>query len=602
MKKTNYKILQTKKEITDLIALLYRVGKFVIDLETTSLETHSESIKIVGAGFCIKPGQAFYIPFNSELSLDDIIEEIRIPLEDPNLPKIGQNIKYDARVLNRFGVQLRNIEMDTMVAHYCLFSDKYSHALDEMCMNHLGHIKIRTKSVMPKGMTMWDFDITKVGTYCMEDTDYTFRLYDYYSYLFTLPEHEYAKNVFLTLENKITPILLKMECNGVTIDRKIISDLKEEVISSITRLRREIDSVAGYEIVTTNPRQIGRLIHDDLKLFEKRGIKVKKTASGLLSTSAKTLELIKDEPIVGNILACKKLNKLLSTYIEPIPEAISSFTGRLHCSFNQHITNTGRLSSSSPNLQNIPQREELGRRIRKAFISRFPGGKILSADYSQQELRLLAHFSGEPSLLESFRDGKEDIHINTASFIYNIDKSAVDKAKRDQIKTVTYGLLYGMEAQKLSQTLNIQVEEAQVLLDKYMSKMTYVSKWISESRKFLQKYGYLESISGRRRYLPKIFSPVRFIRAAALREGPNMAIQGSAGDQVKEAMIQIDRYLEDKKSLLIMQVHDELVFDVHPDEVGIIDKDITNIMINAIPLTVPMEVSAHYAQCWGEAH
>lgn len=605
--KVDYKIVRTRKGISDLLSYVYRYPVLCTDLETTSLETHSESIEIVGAGFCVKPAESFYIPFldnTTEFNKQYILDAIQPVLEDNNLPKIGQNIKYDYRVFNRFGINIKNIKMDTMVAHYCLFSDKFGHALDEMCLNHLGHIKIRTKSVIPskkKGTsdpTMADSPVEVVSQYCCEDVDFTYRLYEYYSYLLTLPEFAYAKKLFDNLENPLTPILAKMECNGVHINRKVLSVLKEELIDSISRLKRDINEIAGFEVTLTNPGQIGELLYNQLGLF--KGLRIKPTKTGKLSTTEKTLSLVKSNPVVGNILQVKKLNKLLSTYVEPIPESISLFDDKLHASFNQHITNTGRLASSNPNLQNIPKREAIGERIRGAFVSRFVEGKILSADYSQQELRLLAHLCLEPSLVEAYKRG-EDVHTNVASTIYNVDKAAVTKDQRNKTKTINYGLIYGMEYQKLSAELSITEEEAQHLIESYMSKLQNVAEFIKDSRKFLSTHGYVETMSGRRRYIPKVFSPIKYIRAAALREGPNMRVQGSAADQVKTAMIQIDPFLDGKKSKMIMQVHDELVFDVHPDELDILPT-ILDIMRNAMPLVVPMEVDGRFGNSWQDAH
>jgi len=615
MTNLNYKIIRKKSELSELVSYLYRNESFCTDLETTSLETHSDKIKIVGAGFSVKPREAFYIPFNdptAEFSIEDIISAISVPLEDENLGKIGQNIKYDYRVYSRFGIKIKNIKMDTMVASYCLFCDKVSHKLDEMAMNHFGHIKIRTKSVIPakkpkkrgepkaESPTMLDSPVNMVGVYCMEDVDFTMRLYEYYSYLFTLPENEYARKLFNEIESKLTPILAEMECNGVSIDTRVLSELKEELISSINILKSQINDIAGKEITITNANQIGELVYNQLNLFDKRGIKVKKTKTGKLSTNEKTLKLIKDEPVVGNILQVKKLNKLMSTYVEPIPEAISKYDKMLHASFNQHVTSTGRLASSDPNLQNIPKREALGERIRGAFVSRFENGKIASFDYSQQELRIMAHLSQEPSLVTAYNNNK-DVHITVASSIFGVAEDKVTKDQRNKTKTINYGLIYGMEAEKLSNELGITVEEAKALIEQYMSKMTHVSSWIKESRTYLSKHGFVSTLTGRRRYIPKVFSPIRFIRAEALREGPNAIVQGTAADQAKISMIGIDKYLKSLRSKMIMQVHDELVLDVHPSEESILP-DITEIMRNAIVLSVPMEVDGRLGKSWKDAH
>lgn len=598
--KLNYQIVRTEKELADLVSLLYRYGRFVIDLETTGLATHTKDIKIVGAGFSLREREGFYVPFNYKLDPDYILKTIKVPLEDSSLGKINQNIKYDYRVLNRYGINLQNIEFDTMVASYCLFSDKFSHALDEMCLNHLGHIKIRTKSVIPKNGTMMDSPIEDIATYCLEDTDYTYRLVNYYKRLFELPEYAYAKKLFYDIELKVLPILCKMECDGVALDTTVLFRMKEEIIETINKLKKDIDTIAGEEVSLTKPAQIGHILYEKLKLFDKLDKKPKKTKTGKYATNEKALSILKAEPIVGSILQVKKLNKLLSTYVEPLPLAISDWDNLLHASFLQHITSTGRLSGADPNLQNQPKRDEIGKEIRAAFVSRFDLGKILSCDYSQQELRILAHKSGEPSLIEAFKANK-DIHIAVASAMYKIPEDQVSKAKREAIKTIQYGIIYGMEYEQLAVRMNITTAAAAQLMADYMSKMTHVSEFLNSVKKFLSKHGYVENSFDRRRYLPGIYSPIGYKRAAALREGPNMAIQGDAADITKRAMREVSKYLEDKRSLLILQVHDELVLDLYPSE-EYIKEDILDIMKNVVDLKVPMVAEGKIANNWMEAH
>lgn len=620
MKNLKYQILRTKREVEELISLIVRNGKFVVDLETTGLETFSPEIKIVGIGASIKSGEAYYVPFNdpnwsNELGSDvevstALLDIFKGVLEDPCIGKIGQNIKYDCRVFRKHGVKVAGIIFDTLLASYCLFSDKCKHSLDDMSMNHFGHMKIRTKSVIPKKKkkkgeapaTMWDAPIDDVAIYCMEDVDFTFRLYEYFSILLNSPGNENPKKIFEEIEMKLYPIIIEMECNGVKIDVEPINKIREELIATSTQLKKEICDTAGWEVSLTKPADVAKLIYDDLKLFEKRGIPVRFTKTRKRATTQKVFAIVADDPTVAKILTIKKMNKLLSTYVDGIPREISKLTGKVHASFNQHSTSTGRLSSDSPNLQNIPQREEVGKRIRGAFVSSFENGKIISADYSQQELRILAHLSGEPVLIDTYKNN-EDAHIRVAAKIYNVEESKVTKTQRDYCKTINYGLIYGMGEKKLSETLSITSEEALALIETYLGKMTHVAAYIKSTEKFCMKHGYTETMYGRRRYLPNVFSYMKFTKLEALREGVNHTVQGSGADQVKMAMIRLDKYLTDsnKKSKLIMQVHDEIVIDVHPDEVGI-TKEVSEIMSNVGQLSVPMLAEAKLGNSWKDAH
>lgn len=379
MTKKNYQILRNKKEIEDLVSLLYRHDKFCHDFETTSLETHSGHLKIVGCAFAVNPNAIYYIPFNDPnmgLNEQEIIDIIRGPIEDENIKKIGQNLKYEYRVWNKFGVTLRNIYIDTMIASYCLFCDKFSHALDEMTLRLLGHIKIRTahviaaeiespiveeevivvdakgkkkkakkkKKVKKTDKTMMDSPIEIVAEYCCEDVEYTFRLANYYEYLFSLPENANAFLNYRTIERPLISVLSKMECNGVNLDLRCLSDLKDSIIDSIQSIKIRIDEVAGFELSITKAADIAKVVYDQLDLFNKNNIVPKKTKSGKLATNEKVLTKIEHEPFIKDILEVKKLNKLVNTYLKPIPAKVSTYTNKLHCNFLQHITTTTRLA------------------------------------------------------------------------------------------------------------------------------------------------------------------------------------------------------------------------------------------------------------------
>ena len=617
-KKTNYQILRTKKQVEDLVCLLVRSGKFVVDLETTGLDTFMSHLQIVGIGFCFKANEAYYIPtnlleLNTELNTDNptgaLLDILRPVLEDPGLGKIGQNIKYDCRVFRKYGLRVNGIVFDTMLASYCLFSDKVKHSLDDMSMYHLGHIKIRTKTLIPsrkskKGepkLTMMDAPVDQVGIYCMEDVDYTFQLYRYFEYLLNLPSYAAAKKLFEKIELPLYPVIIDMECQGVKVDTNVTSSIKEEVVTILSSLKKQVCETAGWEVSVTKPVDIAKLIYDDLKLFEKRNIPIRFTKTKKRATDQKVLSLVQDDPTVEKILVIKKMNKLLSTYVDGIPREISDITGRVHTSFNQCVTSTGRLSSDSPNLQNIPIRTEIGKKLRGAFVSSFDSGQLLSADYSQQELRILAHMSGEPVLIETYKNN-QDAHIRTAAMIYKVAEEAVTKKQRDYCKTINYGIIYGMQAKKLSEELGIPENEAEQLLHEYLKNMTHVASYLESTKRFLEKHGYTETMYGRRRYLPGVYSFLRFTKYDAYREGMNHTVQGSGADQVKMAMIKIASFLSDKESKLVMQVHDEVVCDMHPGELHLA-KDIKLIMETIDPnLRVPLIADAKLGKSWMDAH
>ncbi len=624
LKTLNYRTLKNPDEISNLSSELIRNKEFVVDLETTGLDTHAPDLEIVGAGFCFKEEEAYYIPmFDGDVNhTQRNLDILRDCLEDDSLLKIGHNIKYDCRVLRRYGVNVKGIYFDTMLASYCLNCDKTAHNLDDLTLNAFGHIKIRTKSVIPKSLpgpkvrkkkgepapvkrkpSMKDAPMEQVAIYCMEDVDYTFRLYKYFSYLLNLPANADGKKIFWDIEMPILPIIIDMECSGVHIDTSVLDKLKEQIIKSSTEIKKQISEAVGWEPVLTKPDDIAKIIYDDLKLYEKKNLPIKFTKTRKRATTAKALALIADHPVVQNIQMIKGNNKLISTYVNGIPKKISPIDNKVHASFNQHITSTGRLSSSEPNLQNIPARTEIGKTIRGAFVSRFDGGKILSADYSQQEMRILAHVSGETLLIEAFLNG-EDPHTNVASQLFSTPKDQVQKPQRDKCKTINYGIIYGMQADKLASELTVSRDEAEHLLWQYRSKMTHVDAYIKDTENFLRKNGYTKTMYGRKRYLPDIFSYMKFLKLAALREGVNHTIQGSGADQVKMAMRKVRSKLDDMQalSILILQVHDEIVIDVHPTELKVIKDPIVKIMQEVDKLAVPIVADAHFGASWRDAH
>jgi DNA polymerase I len=606
----NYIIVNTTEDLNTLANTLNNLSEFVFDLEATGLATHSEEIRIVGIGFCWQEGIAYYVPFNGSLKEKDILDAIRPSLENETIGKIGHNVKYDTRLLNRFSIDVKNISFDTMVASYCIYGDRIKHNLDDLTLHHLNHIKVRTKTLIPKksktnpNPSMMDCDFTQVGIYCCEDVDYTYRLALVFRKILNQPNNSTAKDLFYEVDMPLVYVLNKIECEGIKLDVNKLYELRDIVSAKLITLQKEVNSLAGRELSLTRPVDIGTCLYEEQKVQDKLKVKIPKTASGQLSTAAATLDTLKDEPIVAKIIEYKFYTKLMSTYINPLPEYISKHTGLLHPFFSQTRTATGRLSCSEPNVQQQPSRSEIGRRIREAFISRYEGGQILAVDYSQAELRILAHMGQEQVFINAFLND-EDVHIAVASeVVYEVPKEQVTKPQRTACKTVNFGLLYGMRAKKLAATLGIEVHEAQTILNKYMGKMSGLKSFLDNSRETLKQKGYTENYFGRRRYIPKIYSEDQLDQWSAEREGANNIIQSTNADMIRLAMVRIQQYLDDNnlKSKMILQVHDELVFDVHPDELDIIFPAVKNIMENIVNFNVLMKTDGKYADNWSLAH
>lgn len=605
-----YVILTKRNELDSVLSGIEQAGEVVVDLETTSLATHSKDIKIVGIGLCYDNNTAFYIPQNhkdQEISLEDV----KPVLEDSNVAKIGHNIKYDARVFNRFGVNLKNIIFDTFVASYCLHGDRIRHNLDDLTLDHFNHVKIRTKDVIPRkskklpNPTMLDSPIEKVAVYCCEDVWYTFKLYKELKRILRLPYNQAAFKLFYDIELPLLPVLIDMECTGVAIDPEKIVELNNKFEDLARQEKDLVDKALGRELIISNPNDISKAIYEELKIQDKLGVVIKMTPTGKFSTSKDTLNSLKKDGFVNSILNIKKLMKLTKTYMSSFPEYISGHTGLIHTFFNQCRTSTGRLSSSEPNLQNQPSRDELGREIRSLYVSRWKGigGKILAADYSQAELRILAHIADEQVLADIFnRDG--DAHLGVASKIYNKAEDQVSKSERTFTKTINFGLIYGMGPKKLGVELSIPEPDARVLMDRYLGTMKGVKKFITDSEKFLKEHGFTETFFGRRRYISKVYSGDKLDKWAAAREGMNHRVQGTNADMIKIAMSKIYQEFNrlGLKSKIVLQVHDELVIDTHPDELEIVKKTVVELMENVVKFVVPLKVGAEYGDSWLDAH
>jgi len=614
-KKHEYFILSKKEEITDLLKQLKKSRKFVFDTETTSVDPRNA--QLVGLSFSFSSGTAYYIPVRDtkievplDLAFDNFVQEnikISFPVdeiinlfkpifEDSTILKIGQNIKYDILVLSNYGIEVNGIDFDTMVAGYIARSDG-EHNMDALAKEYLGYQTISFDDLIEgkKDFDIRTLSIDKLGNYSAEDADVTFQLSE------VLRNKISAQNM-LDLSHKIEfpliKVLASMENKGIAIDFKFLKILSTKLEKELVIIKSDIFKIAGEEFNINSTQQLATILFDVLKLPP-----VKKTKSGF-STDAGVLERLRNaHPIIVKLLDYRQFTKLKSTYIDAIPELVDSRTGRVHTSFNQTVASTGRLSSSRPNFQNIPIRTEIGREIRKAFIPENNNMKILSADYSQIELRIMAHISGDEAMLEAFR-AKEDIHTTTAAKIFSVKIEEVTKDMRRKAKEVNFGIMYGIREFGLANRLEITNSEAKEVITRYNTRFPKVREYISDTIFFAKQNGYVMTLLKRRRYLPDIRSANAIVRQNAERQAINMPIQGTAADMIKIAMINIfNKFNEHKfKSNMLLQVHDELVFEVLNNELEEVKLIISQEMINALPLKVPIEIEIGVGNNWFEAH
>lgn len=609
MEQLKYKIIDTTDDFSEFLVDLYNQDHFVFDFETNGLETHTSSFKIVGLGFSWAAYQAYYIPFNGSLDPDQILRAVGPVFENDTKRKIGHNLKFDARVLDRFNIKVRNLYFDTMIASFCIHGDTVTHNLDDLTLRYFNHIKIRTKSLIPKktktnqNPSMLDSSIEDVGYYNCEDVDTTYRLFQLFHTILQQEDQAHARKIFYEIDMPLSATLLRMESNGIKLDTSLFEKMRTDFSLEILKLQKEIDDVAGKPVNINAPAQLAHLLFDQLGIHSNYKGKLKQTKSGL-STDKNSLEKFKDNPVVAKILELKQFNTLINKYVIDMPQCISDVTGFIHPFFSQTATATARLAVSEPPCQQIPARTATGKRIREAFISRFDGGKILSIDYSQAELRILSHFSKEPVLVNAY-NSDSDVHVAVAAeIIYEKDPTLITKDERTIVKTVNFALLYGARAKKLAETLKIPLEEAQRILDKYMLKMKGVKSFLDTSRIVLKDKGYTENCFGRRRYIPKVYSTDKFEQWAAEREGANNTIQSTNADIIRTAMIRIQDMLDsgNYKSLMVLQVHDELIFDLHPDEIETLPPKISNIMQTVVNFDVVMKAELGIGLNWATAH
>ena len=594
-----YFLVNNDTQLNDLVSKLMQQTAFCFDTETTGLDPHHDYL--VGMSFSFKSGEAYYVPLPSDQSKAiTTVLLFKAVFANENILKIGQNMKFDILFLSRYGLEVKGEYFDTMVAHY-LIQPELRHNLDYLSEIYLGYKKVATEELIGKRgknqLSMRQVDLEQIKEYACEDADITFQLK---ALLDKDLIEANVKNLFTEVEMPLLKVLILMEQAGLKIDPKVLDDYAVILREQIIELENSIIELAGEYFNISSPKQLGYILFDKLMLDPK----AKKTKTKQYSTGEEILVNLQDKhPIINKILDHRGLKKLLSTYVEALPKLINPQTGKIHSSFNQTIAATGRLSSTNPNLQNIPIRDENGREIRKAFIPSDENHIFLSADYSQIELRIMAAVSGDKVMTEAFRN-KEDIHAATASKIFGIPLNEVTSDMRRKAKTANFGILYGISAFGLAQRLNISRSEAKQLIDDYFANFSTIKDYMDTQLVLARKRGYVETILGRKRYLSDINSANASVKAFAERNAINAPIQGSAADIIKIAMININKRFEEKgiQSKMILQVHDELNFDVLKTELEIVKAMVKEEMENAVKLSVPIEVEMDAAENWLLAH
>lgn len=590
----DYQTVDDEKGLEALVKHLQSEHTLCLDTETTDL--HPMKACLVGIGLAAHPKQAWYLPLNGKLGKNRVLAALDPLFKEDRIGFYGHNLKYDLHLLLNEGFSFPKICFDTILASYLIAPQRMRHNLDELTLENFGKTKISIQTLIGTGkkqISMQDVPIEKVSEYCCEDVDYTCRLKEKF-------EKELKEKALLSVFNEIElpliPVLTRIERKGIYLDVKKIAALGIELGAKIAALQEKIEEDAGEKFNLNSPKQLSVI------LFEKLGIKPpKKTMTGF-STSAEVLHALQDEhPIIRKILEYRTLEKLRSTYVETLPEQVFSETGRIHCTFNQSVAATGRLSCQDPNLQNIPIRSAEGRKVRSAFCPQNPLWRYLSADYSQIELRLLAHLSEDPLLVRAFNEG-EDIHTFTASEVFDVPLSSVTSEMRYKAKAVNFGILYGQQAFGLSQGLDIEYKEAAAYIDTYFKRYKRVKEYLEFCKENARKTGKAITMTGRQRPIPEIESKNPALRAAAERLAVNTPLQGTAADLIKLAMIQIDALLEQRKDLgmMILQIHDELLFEVSNEKKELLAEHVKHLMEGVFSLRVPLIVDISFGINWGE--
>ena len=593
-----YHLVQTEADMQALVTLLSTADVISLDTETTS--TNAIEAQLVGLSFAIEEKKAYYVPVPEQTDeAQNIVDRFKAIYENPKTLKVGQNIKYDLEVLRNYGIALQGPLFDTMVAHY-LLQPELRHNMDFMAEVYLNYETVHIDALIgPKGKAqknMRELAPSEVYNYACEDADITLQLKNVLQ-----PKLVEAgvERLFNEVEMPLIPVLAEMECNGVRIDTTALKETSQVFTERMLQLEQEIYQAAGKTFNVASPKQVGDILFGEMKIIDKP----KKTKTGQYVTSEEVLQTLRSKhPIVAHILDYRALKKLLGTYVDALPKLINPRTGHIHTSFNQAVTATGRLSSSDPNLQNIPVRGEDGKEIRKCFIPE-EGCEFFSADYSQIELRVMAHLSQDANMLDAFREGY-DIHAATAAKIYNKPVSEVTRDERTKAKRANFGIIYGITVFGLADRLNIERAEAKQLIDGYFKMFPQVQQYMEQAKEKARANGYVETFFHRRRYLPDINSGNATVRAIAERNAINAPIQGSAADIIKVAMVRIFQRFqrENIRSKMILQVHDELNFSVLPTEKEQVERIVMEEMQAAYPLDVPLVADSGWGNNWLEAH
>ncbi|CAD0000643.1 DNA polymerase I [Flavobacterium chungangense] len=596
----SYQAIEGDLGIKLLLQNLQKQISVCFDTETTGLDAlHAE---LVGISFSYEKGKGYYVPFpESQEQAQVLIDKFRPFFENENIEKIGQNLKYDLKILSNYGITVKGKLFDTMIAHYLINPDM-RHNMDILAETYLKYSPKSIETLIGKKgknqISMRDVALEEIKEYAAEDADVTLQLKEIFTAELDKTE---TKKLFEDIEIPLVSVLAAMETEGIRLDVEFLSSMSKEMDVEIKTLEQNIYEIAGEKFNLASPKQLGDILFDKLKIG---GAKQKKTKTGQYATGEEVLTyLANDNPIVKEILDWRQMVKLQSTYILALPEQVDKKTLRVHTDYMQTVAATGRLSSNNPNLQNIPIRTERGRQIRKAFVARDENHTLISADYSQIELRIIAALSGEENMIKAFQDG-EDIHKATAAKVFNVPLDEVSREQRSNAKTVNFGIIYGVSAFGLSNQTSLSRSESAALIEAYYNTYPRLKSYISDQVEFARENGYVQTILGRRRYLKDINSANAVVRSAAERNAVNAPIQGSAADVIKIAMINIHKKLQEEnwKSKMLLQVHDELVFDVHNDELEKIQPMIKHEMENAFKMTVPLEVELGLGKDWLEAH
>ncbi len=594
----DYKLVENDADIKSLVDLLCKQKQFVFDTETTNIDVYSA--ELVGLSFAIKAHEAWYLSMPAEReACQKKLELLRPLFESEGIQKIGQNLKYDISMLAQYGISVKGPMFDTMLAHY-LLEPEQRHNMDYLAEVYLNYLTIPIEDLIGKGRqqkTMREVPVEQVKEYAAEDADITLQLYEK---LMPLLKENGVEKLFYEIEMPLVPVLSRMEANGVKIDTENLQQISEEFGKEIRKIEEQIYEAAGTPFNIASPKQLGEILFEKLKIDEK----AKKTKTGQYATGEDVLQKLSHKhPIIQMILDYRSFTKLKSTYLDALPALVNPKDGLIHTSYNQAVTATGRLSSNNPNLQNIPVRTEKGREIRRAFVPRSPQYTLLAADYSQIELRIIAHLSQDPAMVNDFNLG-HDIHAATAAKVFHVPMEQVTKEQRSRAKAVNFGIIYGMSAFGLAERMELSRSEAADIIKKYFEEYAGIKEYMNRSIALARERGYAETILGRRRYLRDINGANSVVRGFAERNAINAPIQGSSADMIKIAMIGIHQELERLKmqSKMILQVHDELVFDAHLDELDTLKAIVNDKMVNALPLSVPVVVEMNTGSNWLEAH